>query len=381
MLTPGAFNRSRIKEYLHSVSEDELVNDIIIPLFSKSGYMLLRRVKDGPGEHGKDIIFFRHMPLFYDNEYIVVQAKAEKVTASNVAKFADQVKRAFLVPFPAKGGETRKPNYVAFINSGEHTNDAEFEFSHLAGYQQNVKILHRDNLIDLILKENVVPEKLIGKLEEYDLSDNNLEKKIEVIIGSGNNLKINRFLDHELHLYTKALSQHSKAFVVNYIFHLWDEDRTFEGTVRPMKWLNRYLHFIQPDQYPKLFEVVSEYTSSYHSFDAYDDTKEIVRKITPTQIKAFEKDFIELVVKRFKNENGLNAYPLIIQLLQAYRDSEQLNAEFIPVIKLMDRQVELLAQMKKEKDKEEKKKLLTEYRSNDSDLYYFLYPNEKEDYS
>ena len=72
-------NRIAILKYLEQVDEDTFIDDFVIPLFRSQGYYLFRINDHGPGEHGKDLIFYRHIPVFYDNEYVVVQAKAEKI--------------------------------------------------------------------------------------------------------------------------------------------------------------------------------------------------------------------------------------------------------------------------------------------------------------
>lgn len=377
MLTPSPFNRQKIKEYLTAVSEENLVDEIILPLFHKNGYSLLRRVKDGPGEHGKDIIFYRNVPLFFDHEYVTVQAKAEKVTTQNVAKFADQIKRAMTIPFQAKSGVQRYSNYVLFINAREHTNDVEFEFAHLAGYQQNVKILHQGNLIQMIIDESIVPSILDGKLETYAVTDNDLNKRIEGIIGSGDNLAINRLLDDELHLHFKPLLDETKGFVVNYIFHTWRQDKGFKGTVRPMRWLNQYFHFIQPNQYKRLIEVLSEYTTSHPSFEALPDTKTIIEKITAEQVKTFEKEFFERIVQTFRNETGFQKHPLMKELLQRFGTSNLMGKDYQLIYKLLFEQEVLISQIRREGMSEESVNTLRkQYKDNDSKLFYFLYPEE-----
>ncbi|NOZ34089.1 MAG: hypothetical protein GXO80_02190 [Chlorobi bacterium] len=88
-----------------------------------------------------------------------------------------------------------------------------------------------------------------------------------------------------------------------------------------MKWLNLYFDYIQPNQYKKLFQVVEEYSSSYHSYDAYYDTSEIVRKLEPKHIQVFENEFIDLVANRTLNYR-LNDYPLLFKKLEEYSNSE-----------------------------------------------------------
>ena len=121
MFKPTSTNRKILKSFLESISEDEFIEKIVIPIFSKNGYILYRINSHGPGEHGKDLIFYRNVPVFYDHEFIIVQAKSEKVTSSNVGNFSQQLVRALRVPFPTKTGKTeRQANYVIFMNSMPH---------------------------------------------------------------------------------------------------------------------------------------------------------------------------------------------------------------------------------------------------------------------
>lgn len=351
MLIPSPFNRSRIKEYLAAVSEKDFVEDIIIPLFLKNGFMLLRRVKDGPGEHGKDFIFYRNVSLYFDDEFVVVQAKAEKVTTQNVTKFANQVQRAMTVPFEAKSGVQRYANYVIFANAREHTNDADFEFAHLSGYKQNVKILHQDNIIQLIINENIIPSSLMGQLEEFHAADNELEKKVETIISSGHSLKINRLLDDELHLYPEGkISAATREFVVNYIFYTWSKQRSFDATPRLMGWINLYFHFIQPVQYGELYSVVEEYTSSYRTWAAEADTKQVMIRITPEHVKAFQDDFLRKTIQTLTYEHGFKKCPLLVDLFEEVHKSGILTEDNQRGAQLLQQYLELRSRLRDKKE-------------------------------
>lgn len=87
-------NRKAVTKYLEHIDEDTFIDEVVIPLFSSHGYYLYRINPHGPGEHGKDLIFYKSIPIFYDNEYLVIQAKSEKLTTVQVEKFSSQIKRA-----------------------------------------------------------------------------------------------------------------------------------------------------------------------------------------------------------------------------------------------------------------------------------------------
>ena len=148
MILNSPENRKAVTEYLEALNEDEFIDDFVIPFFSSHGFYLYRAADHGPGEHGKDLIFYRHIPMFYDNEYLVIQAKSEKLTTRNVQKFSSQIKRALDVPFnPKSGGGELRAHYAIFINSKRHANDADFEFHKMVADSQHVKIRTRSRFL------------------------------------------------------------------------------------------------------------------------------------------------------------------------------------------------------------------------------------------
>ena len=72
MLVKTAKNRAEIKKYLMSISEDVLINEVIVPLYNSFGYSVLRVVTHGPGEHGKDLVVYKYSHATFGNEYIAI---------------------------------------------------------------------------------------------------------------------------------------------------------------------------------------------------------------------------------------------------------------------------------------------------------------------
>ncbi len=86
-------------------------------------------------------------------EYIVIQAKAEPVTASNVSKIAINY-AAYKTSIPLKSGYgTTKPNYAVLINARKHTNDVSAELPDLVDNHQNIKVIQQENICDLSLNQ------------------------------------------------------------------------------------------------------------------------------------------------------------------------------------------------------------------------------------
>ncbi|MCW3084228.1 MAG: hypothetical protein JWP12_1594 [Bacteroidetes bacterium] len=377
MISPTANNRKIITAYLENLSEDNFIESIIIPLFSMNGYIVYRINMHGPGEHGKDIIFYKHVPLYFGNEYITVQAKAEKVTASNVSKFSHQLIRALRVPFSSKTntGENYS-NYVIFMNSKSHTNDANFEFPYLIDGKGNIKILQQSDIVELIISNSFVPDEIKDEIEQYVKSTNtDLEQDIRNLIYSYDFKAIRLLFDKQLKIEPKPLSNELKELLINYIFQKWDEDPTWEGTVEPMKWLNMYFDYIQEKQYSKLFRVFKEYSSSYHSNKAYGDTQEVVEKTTLEQVKIFQDELIELIVNK---GDEADKHPLLMDKILLLKRNRMLNERNKAAFELILENKELNKQIRQLYDNDslnEREGLLDKSETNRRKLLKLVFPD------
>ncbi|MCK4798058.1 MAG: restriction endonuclease, partial [Spirochaetes bacterium] len=145
------FEVSDIRGYIKDLDEDTLIENVIIPLYQKRNYRLIRRPSHGPGEHGKDIIFMEDNKSSFRPRFHAIQAKSVKINPSNVSKIIDQTKAAFEVPFidPHSNNET-KVDYVQVISSGIVTNDARIQFSSMVSDKRYITLLDGEQLIDLI---------------------------------------------------------------------------------------------------------------------------------------------------------------------------------------------------------------------------------------
>lgn len=373
MIIANSKNRKTLKDYLSNLKEDDFIENIVIPLFNKNGYLLYRINSHGPGEHGKDIIFYRHVPIFYDHEFLIVQAKSEKITTNNVSKHSQQLVRALRVPFPTKTGTTnRQANYVIFINSKEHSNDVSFEFPYLIEGSNNIKILSQENVVELILTNNFIPDDLEGKIEKYDFKSVDYEQEIRNILFSNDPEKVHFLLNTRLEVETRQLSKELKELIINFIFNKWEEDRSWAGTVMPMKWLNQYFDFIQENQYDKLFQVIEEYASSTPSFDAYYDTTEVTRKIRPQHIKAFEVQFLELIANNALNYNIIKKYPILYDKLKEYYYSDLVNPKYKTVCKTMIDLIELIKTNRKKKGNVISEEVKDQIKEKREEIFRFL---------
>ncbi|NVM29248.1 MAG: HEAT repeat domain-containing protein [Candidatus Helarchaeota archaeon] len=78
------------------MKEDDISNQVLIPLLGKMGF-LEPRFKGGTSEFGKDLICYT-VDQFKEKEYVAIQLKKEKITQRNIHKIKNQIIEAF-IPF------------------------------------------------------------------------------------------------------------------------------------------------------------------------------------------------------------------------------------------------------------------------------------------
>jgi hypothetical protein len=316
-------NRKMIIDYLNKVDEDTFIDEIVIPLFGSQGYQVYRINSHGPGEHGKDIIFCRYIPAFFENEFIAVQAKAERVTTKNVTKFSDQLKRALKTKFaPRSGTGDFFPHYAVFINAKTHANDAYTEFPQLVD-SRHAKILSQENVCELMMQTGIAPQSLLSKLSTGSSEKQSKEdKKVIDTILTNNPADIDNLIDHKLKFFKDEIGPRTKEIVIDYIFDRWQMDRSWEGTVKPMKWFDTYFDFFKSEkQFKYLLEIFKELTSSTPSFEALPYTSSIVRKITPEMLSYVSEEFIKYCARQVLSSQ--NKYDeLVLRKLDEFKKAK-----------------------------------------------------------
>jgi len=306
MILNTSENRRAITKYLEHIDEDTFISEFVTPLFSSHGYYLYRINPHGSGEHGKDLIFYRHIPLFYDSEYLVIQAKAEKLTTANVEKFSSQIKRALKISFaPKSGGGELHAHYAVFINSKKHSSEADFEFQKLIGDSPHIKVLSQENVCELIMKTGICPKHLLEQLStSAESSQSKEDKTVYDIIMSNKPGEIDNLLDHKLKFLRDEISPKTREIIIDYVYDRWQMDRSWAGTVKPMKWFDYYFNFFNEKHSRYLIEIFAELLSSTPSFDAMPYTQSIVRKITPELLSPIEQVFVNFCADGY----GVNGY-------------------------------------------------------------------------
>lgn len=310
MLVKSAKNRAEIKKYLNSIKEDDLINEVIVPLYSSFGYSVLRVVTHGPGEHGKDLVVYKYSQAIFGNEYIAIQAKSQKVDTHNITEMANQLIRALRTPIKGlSGGSDFLPNYVIHFNSQMVTNDAHWEFPYLVDGKDNIKIISQDNVVDLMLDNDITPILLKSKLEE--VSSNivgSINQKIQQALFSGDSAYIDSLFENVISISKDQIDSETRHIIIEYIFKKWNEDKRWEATVKPMKWLDNCFEFMFKDQYKYLKEVLDEYTSSFPSYDASGYVESIVNKMTVEHYEEIKDYFMQKTISDYKLGLKKNLY-------------------------------------------------------------------------
>ena len=301
MLINSAKNRNIIREYLENVSEDDLINEVIIPFYRSLGYSVLRIATHGPGEHGKDIVVYKKTAAIFGNEYIAIQAKAQNVNTKNITDMANQLVRALRTPITGLSGDCNFfPNYVIFFNSKSVSNDAHWEFPYLVDRRDNIRFIIQDNIIDLMLDNDVLPTKIERLLEKTEKTLDDLNSKIQQTLYSGSFSDIDFLFENVISISKKDIDDITKHMIIEYIFKKWNEDKRWEATVKPMKWLDMCFEFLSIDQYHYLEEVLDEYTASYPSYGAEGYVTNIINKMNVNHYKGIKEHFIHKTISDYK---------------------------------------------------------------------------------
>jgi len=114
----------------------------------------------------------------------------------------------------------------------------------------------------------------------------------------------------------------TRRMIIDFIFKTWREDKSWTGTVKPMKWLSLCYDFLQMDQSNYLKDVLYEYTSSTPSFAAQQYTQAVFRLITREQYKAIRKMYMHFIGRELSF--GELYIPLITKFIE-YTDDPGTN--------------------------------------------------------
>ena len=161
---------AQILEILHALKEDELINDVVVPLLEEMGFKFVSSVTHhGIGELGKDIKPFYAENAFGIREYYAVQTKATRIHSTSgkkghVNEVIDQMKTALIMPFldPSDNAQKRIDHFLV-ITSHDFTVDARKQIEEIVKGKREVMPINDQMLIRFLKKYSGTLRKLIIK--------------------------------------------------------------------------------------------------------------------------------------------------------------------------------------------------------------------------
>jgi len=157
--------RAKIASYLDSISEDEFIEDVLVPIFSQLGFIRISVSghTDKVLEYGKDLWMKYHLPTGH-YIYFGVQAKKTKLDAAasskngNVSEMLNQVR--MMLDHPVWDPDTNKKcllDHVYIACAREITKQARAWLGeHLdQESRRHIMFIDRDDLLDLALGINL----------------------------------------------------------------------------------------------------------------------------------------------------------------------------------------------------------------------------------
>lgn len=148
---------ARLRFRIQSLSEDVLLEFVVMPLLRRMGFEGLRKVEfHGREEFGRDVMPFRQSTAFGTFEYVAVQTKAAKIhgTASrpgNAGEIISQAQQAFGVSFIDESDNVRKRiDKFVVVASGSITPSARRHIEESFEENRHLVLIDLDKLVALV---------------------------------------------------------------------------------------------------------------------------------------------------------------------------------------------------------------------------------------
>lgn len=159
--------RDKLAAYLGQASEDELINEILLPLFRQLGYSRITAAghKDKALEYGKDVWMYYTLPTMH-RLYFGIQAKKGKIDASgmskgsnaNVAEICNQVLMMLKHEiFDPEIGKRVLVDHAYIVAGGEITKQARNWIGNMidATQRRQIIFMDRDEILNLYVVTNL----------------------------------------------------------------------------------------------------------------------------------------------------------------------------------------------------------------------------------
>jgi hypothetical protein len=162
---------SRLRAVVAALTEDQLINTILLPLLARMGFERLRRVAfHGPGEFGSDVLPFRRRTPFGTLEYYALQAKAVPLRggsrrAGNVASVLNQATTALAVSFVDDlDNERKRLDKFVIATNKEITPEARRFLEESLEGRRSLILLDIDRLAELLTEFDLAQYVLFSDL-------------------------------------------------------------------------------------------------------------------------------------------------------------------------------------------------------------------------
>lgn len=237
-----------------------------------------------------------------------------------------QLIRALRTPITGlSGGVTFYPNYVVHFNSKTISNDAHWEFPYLVDGKNNIKIINQDNVVDIIMNFSIIPPDLNGQLIEAEVDETaGINNRIKEVLYRNDSREIDLVFNNIIPISKQEIIPNTRRMIIDYIFKTWREDKSWAGTVKPMKWLSQCYDLIATDQLSYYKDVLYEFTTSTPSFDAQQYTQIVFNSITKEQYKAIRDIYMFFIGREL---DFRNLHSSLINKFIAFTDVPEENNE------------------------------------------------------
>ena len=187
-----------IKSMIENMKEDQLSQEVLIPLFKEMGYKDVFYYHGGSGEKGKDIVFWesdklgarKNFAVVVKSENISGQAKTAKGTAGEVAT---QIQQAFGAEY--SDPITTEPQQVHecwVVTSKTIKKESEDAIRSIIkpNYERHVRFIDGEKLWKFVEK-HLGTQTALGKLKEIQKTLNHVDTHYQPVINlSGNKLMV-----------------------------------------------------------------------------------------------------------------------------------------------------------------------------------------------
>ncbi len=163
---------ARLKQRISSLTEDQFLDNVLVPLLERMKFERVRRVDShGRNEFGSDVKPFRYVTPVGTLEYYALQAKAVRIhgmsaAQGNAGELISQVNQAFAVGFVDDLDNERKKidKFIVATNQGI-TPDAERVIAESIVGDRKVVFWDIDRVATLVKKHDLVQFVLFTAIE------------------------------------------------------------------------------------------------------------------------------------------------------------------------------------------------------------------------